>query len=868
MEIEAKFAVPDAETCQRLQATDRLAGFALSTGQIKQVRDTYMDTAGRLLLAAGYACRRRERGDRVVITLKGLGGAVGAVHRREELEVEVMLPVAQRLGQGYLAWPAGPLRERVLELIGDSPLTSLFELHQARNQRLVSQGQRVVAEWSLDDVRVVTQGREQTYVELEVELAPQGTEDDLAAIAASLQDEWGLTPEPRSKFERALALAEEAPPEGGLLTPRERAISHRIAARDDLYGRRADALLALDQGATQSEAAERANRSARTVRRWLSGFRRQRLDTFPARILAAATPTPASPQPQPTPEPESLPEAQESPRPLALETLFERYGVDTAHARAVADHALALFDHLLPFHGLPPERRSLVETAALVHNVGLETDPNRHHVVGRDILLDHPPAGLDDFERQVVALTTYLHRKRITPRKLEKKLSKAAFARLPESAQAEALAMAALVRMADGLDYSQTGSSRLGDVQRTQDQVAIEVKGPHAAVDATRAQRKSDLWHLLFEADLQFRPAQMALFWNPSRQVQESEQPAEQAIPAAPEKQELPRHPGLLAGDTMAEAARKTFAFHFQRMLYHEPGTRLGEDIEELHDMRVATRRMRAAFRVFGDYLDVSQLRPIRKGLRRTGGVLGAVRDLDVFWDKTRRYLDALPPAQQRDLDPLRQVWEAERERARGEMLAYLDGDRYARFKDRFAEYLQSPGAGALPALSNKGEAIPRRLQHVVPVVVYQRLAGVQAYDEWVTRPDVPLERLHRLRIAAKRLRYTLEFFREVLAPEAERSIKEIKGLQDHLGDLQDAVVASGLLRDFLTWGTWGHAQARGKEALVPTAPIVAPGVATYLAARQIELQNLLDTFPQAWARIHDQEFSRLAAASLTALSL
>ena len=50
---------------------------------------------------------------------------------------------------------------------------------------------------------------------------------------------------------------------------------------------------------------------------------------------------------------------------LALGVLFDRYGVDTVHARTVAEHALALFDHLLPFHDLPPERRALLETAAL-----------------------------------------------------------------------------------------------------------------------------------------------------------------------------------------------------------------------------------------------------------------------------------------------------------------------------------------------------------------------------------------------------------------------------------------------------------------------------------------------------------------------
>jgi CHAD domain-containing protein len=301
-------------------------------------------------------------------------------------------------------------------------------------------------------------------------------------------------------------------------------------------------------------------------------------------------------------------------------------------------------------------------------------------------------------------------------------------------------------------------------------------------------------------------------------------------------------------------------------MLAHEQGTRLGEDIEELHDMRVATRRMRAAVQVFGDYLDMERLKPCLKGLRRTGRILGAVRDLDVFWEKTQAYLDRLPPDGEDELAPLKAVWRAQRESSREKMLAYLDDERYSRFTREFNELLQSPGAAEPPPFGSDGEPQPRLLSHVVPVIVYQRLAAVRAYDEWVTGPEVPLERLHQLRIAAKGLRYTFEFFQEVLGPEALDVINRTKQLQDHLGDLQDAVVACNLLRDFLTWGTWGPVRTSGKRVILPDEPIVAPGVAAYLAARQLELRNLLDTFPTAWAPVHSRDFSQEAATALSLL--
>ena len=110
-----------------------------------------------------------------------------------------------------------------------------------------------------------------------------------------------------------------------------------------------------------------------------------------------------------------------------------------------------------------------------------------------------------------------------------------------------------------------------------------------------------------------------------------------------------------------------------------------------------------------------------------------------------------------------------------------------------------------------------------------------------------------------------LEFLEEVLGVEAKVLIKEIKVLQDHLGDLQDAVVASNLLRDFLTWGTWGHAETK-KAIPLPIAPVVAPGVATYLAARQAELQDLPASFAQVWARIQSPDFKQNLISTLAVL--
>src|SRR5688572_21869623 len=83
--------------------------------------------------------------------------------------------------------------------------------------------------------------------------------------------------------------------------------------------------------------------------------------------------------------------------------------------------------------------------------------------------------------------------------------------------------------------------------------------------------------------------------------------------------------------DTMAEAGRKVLLADFIKMLKHEAGARTGEDIEDVHDMRVATRRMRSALRLFESYFKPKWVDAYSRRLRKIARALGVVRDLDVL---------------------------------------------------------------------------------------------------------------------------------------------------------------------------------------------------------------------------------------------
>ena len=445
-------------------------------------------------------------------------------------------------------------------------------------------------------------------------------------------------------------------------------------------------------------------------------------------------------------------------------------------------------------------------------------------------------------EQRMVAAAVYLHRKRARPRRLKAKVVTS----LPPSIRDDALALASLLRIADGLDYSQTQSSALEEVQVSSAAIQVVVTGPFAEKDIARARAKADLWDSLFRVPFFFTGPGVPA----DDLVLEAKQPPEVAAREAMSGAQPAQ--GILADEPMSEAGRKVLYLHLGRMIQNEPGTRDGQDIEALHDMRVATRRMRSAFRVFAPFFKSRAIQPYVSGLRQTGRVLGAVRDLDVLMAKAQAYLEALPPENAGDLDPLFDVWLAQREKARQKMIAYLDSAKYRDLVQAFKLFLETPGAGARTDDSIPPE--PMRVNHVVPELIYARWAGVQAFGPiW---EGAPVSVLHALRIECKRLRYSLEFFEPVLGPTAGEVISEVVRLQDHLGNLNDASVANALLSDFL----FSPASEGTSER------IIAPGVVTYLAAKQRELQMLIDTFPEAWERFNRPQVRRALAEAIAVL--
>jgi CHAD domain-containing protein len=850
MEIEAKFAIPDRTVYRQLARLRALARFTIRPTRVSQISDRYFDTADGRLRAGGYACRLRTEGDVIVATLKGLGGAAGAVHRRAEEEVRLA-----QWSPDPAAWPESAARTLALELTGGAALAPLFDLTQRRARADVLEGERRVAELSLDHVRTELTGLRRpvrsAYYELEVELAPAGHEADLAEVAAELANTWSLQGEARSKYERALDLLRQCQASEALtLTPEERrALETRATAPATPHGHRAAAVLGWADGRPAAEVAARAGLSAGRVRYWVRAFRANRLGIFG--VEAGEPPVAASDglnRPPAPPDGLNRPPAaggRTPPAPAAavrtVKQLCAAHGVDMPHARHVADHACLLFDALQTIHKLPKKRRSLLRSAALLHTVGATRDPEHPHTAGRDIILAAPLQEISTMERLALGCIVAFGGGKVRAER------EPVMAALDEKTRSHVLALAALVRVAAALDVSRTQATEIQAFAAVDSpRCAITLAGPLAALDAAQANREADAWQQLFKHKLIFAGTSPSAegFAPPSI----LEPPAVSAAPVEISP--------LAADDPMSEAGRKVLALHFGRMLANEAGTRLGEDPEALHDMRVATRRMRAAFALFAPYYDAQVVSLFGKGLRRTGRTLGAVRDLDVLLEKARAYAAGLPAeaAAAGGVEPLLAAWEAARDAARRKMLEHLDGPAYRQFVREFGAFLATPGAGA--AALAPDTVTPFQARHVIPCLILTRYAAVRAYERLL--PGAALTSYHALRIECKGLRYALEFFREVLGEETPALIKQVTALQDLLGELQDACVAEGLLADFLA--------ERRKSVRKSAAAEDLAGIEAYLAAQHARQAELLAAFPAPWAALIGLEFRQRLAMLIAAI--
>ena len=207
IESELKYLAADERPLLLLAEADRLGPATLGHSTTAAELDRYLDTADLRLAAARWACRLRSRDGRTLVSLKGPAehGTGDAVHRRPELEGPANPSLEPH------RWPPSGARDQLLAMAGGAPLAERFQLVQERTERSVSVRGNEIGTLSLDRVRVLERGAERgrfLVVELEFGSAT-GEVPQAGELASALGQLPGLSADPLSKLERALAMLPE-----------------------------------------------------------------------------------------------------------------------------------------------------------------------------------------------------------------------------------------------------------------------------------------------------------------------------------------------------------------------------------------------------------------------------------------------------------------------------------------------------------------------------------------------------------------------------------------------------------------------------------------------------------------------------------
>jgi CHAD domain-containing protein len=288
---------------------------------------------------------------------------------------------------------------------------------------------------------------------------------------------------------------------------------------------------------------------------------------------------------------------------------------------------------------------------------------------------------------------------------------------------------------------------------------------------------------------------------------------------------QTPRHPRALvlsADDMAGAAARAVVAFHLRAFVREEAGARAGE-VEPVHQLRVATRRLRATLRLFAPVLPAAPLALVNTDLAWLGREIGGVRDLDVLADAVKTRARRLSPALRRALEPVEDAIRERRAVTHARLVEALDGPRRRALFTRL---------GALTVAPPR-EAQPVRLGDLAPdLIAPVRRAMVDA-GRRLDGKKPPAEALHSLRVRAKRLRYALEMLRGLGGKRLAKTLARLERFQDFLGGHQDAVTQIAWLR------------AWAETAAAPPATLLAAGALVRDLTRRARRRSR--GFPRAW---------------------
>jgi CHAD domain-containing protein len=282
-------------------------------------------------------------------------------------------------------------------------------------------------------------------------------------------------------------------------------------------------------------------------------------------------------------------------------------------------------------------------------------------------------------------------------------------------------------------------------------------------------------------------------------------------------------HTPITADLPLAEAARLMMVEQLAIVYEHLPALEQSAAVPAVHETRKAIRRTFTLFKLFAPVFAPEALEPHRRTLRRLMRRLGPCRDLAVFRQKLAAYNETA------ELPLLG-------------LSQYVE-DRQAKADKRLRRYLERPKVHHELQRYRRFKAAPLLVRHALPTLVFQRLGAVRAFGDVL--PTATAAQFHQLRIQFKELRYTLTFFEDLLGETSGQIIEMTRLVQDHLGLLNDASVATALL------------------SALECCP---EEVAIYSDTQQAELARLTEAFHPLYAAFDRPDIRQVLALTVASL--
>lgn len=263
------------------------------------------------------------------------------------------------------------------------------------------------------------------------------------------------------------------------------------------------------------------------------------------------------------------------------------------------------------------------------------------------------------------------------------------------------------------------------------------------------------------------------------------------------------------------------------------------DDIENIHRMRVASRRMRSTLPLFGPCYPEKKVKVWEKQIRQVTRSLGAARDLDVQIEMLERTIHQLPRIEYRPgIRRLHTRFRQQRDKLQLSVIQSMQElNRSGILEDMAAEL------APLEAQAEKAQPYPLELYELAHRSIAETRARLLSHEDSIYQPE-KVDELHAMRIDAKHLRYTIEIFAPIYSDALKPALTTIKEVQEFLGNIHDCDVWIALLPDFNLRERRRTLKYYGYEA---PCNLLQPGLDYFLAHKQEERTALYEAFIQKW---------------------